>query len=144
VRRPSRPSPRPASPELRQRALAALALAVLSLIGIMLLGSDIRRGIVVLAVTLVIGAVALFLSITTTSRSRRAGSARPRLVILATVLAVIGTGMSALALVVFAVYWTQLSQYASCIAAANTVTTTNACDQQLNNSLQAGVGLFGR
>jgi hypothetical protein len=142
--RPVRPPLQPAAPELRQRAFAALMLALISLVGMMLLGSDIRRGIVVLAVTLAIGAIGLFLALTAMSRSRRAGSARPRFVILATVLAIAGTGLSALALVGFALFWTQINQYENCLSGANTVTARSACDQQLNNSLQSSLlrGLF--
>jgi hypothetical protein len=119
-------------------------LALISLCGMMMLGNDVRRGVIVLAVTLIIGAVGLFLAITAMSRSRKAGSARPRFVILATVLAVVGTGLSALALAGFALFWTQVNQYENCMSGANTVSAQNACNQQLNNSLQAGVGLLGR
>jgi hypothetical protein len=131
------------SPALQQRAWAALMLALISLVGLMLLSSNARRGIVVLAVTLVIGAVGLWLAITTMSRSRRAGGARPRFVVLATVLAVAGTGFSAVALLGFALFWPQISQYENCMAGANTVAAQNACSQQLNNSLQGSVHLLG-
>lgn len=134
--RPVRPPLQPAAPALQQRAFAALMLALISLVGMLGLGNDIRRGVVVLAVTLVIAAVGLFLATTATSRSRRAGSARPRFVILATVLAAAGTGLSALALAGFALFWTQISHYESCLSGASTVSARSACDQQLNNSLQ--------
>jgi hypothetical protein len=136
--------PQPASPALQQRAFAALMLALISLFGMVMLGGNIRRGLVVLAVTLIIGAAGLFLAITTMSQSRRDGSARPRFVILATVLAVAGTAMSALALTGFALFWAQISQYENCLSGANTVSVRSACDQQLNNSLQTSVNLLGR
>ena len=134
----------PASPPLQQRAFAALLLALISLFGMIVLSGNLHRAVVVLAVTLVIGATGLWLAITAMSRSRQAGSSRPRLVILATVLAVLGTGLSALALAGFALFWTQINQYANCISGANTVAAQTACNQQLNNSLQHSVGLARR
>ncbi len=144
--RPQFPGPykqqrQPASPALRQRAFAALMLALISLFGMIVLSGNLHRAVVGLAVTLVIGGTGLWLAITTMSRSRQAGSARPRFVILATVLAVIGTGLSVLALAGFALFWTQINQYANCMSAANTVSTQTACNQQLNSSLHTSVGL---
>lgn len=133
----------PASPAMQQRAWAALMLALISLVGLVLLSGNARRGIVVLSVTLVIGAVGLWLAITATSRSRREGGARPRLVVLATVLAAAGTGFSALALLGFVLFWPQISQYEKCMSGANTVAAQNACSQQLNNSLQGSARLLG-
>jgi hypothetical protein len=131
----------PASPALQQRALAALMLALISLFGMIVLSGNLHRAVVVLAVTLVIGGTGLWLAITAMSRSRRAGSARPRVAILATVLAVIGTALSTIALAGFALFWTQLNQYADCMSAANTISGQSACSQQLNNSLDNTVGL---
>jgi hypothetical protein len=130
---------------LQQRALAALALAILSLLGLAgFTPTDIRRGVVVLAVAVVVGAIGLWLSFTAMSRSRKGGTARPRFAIAASVLGVAGTGLSTLMLIGFAMFWPQLSQYANCISGANTVATTNACDQQLTNSLQSTARLLGR
>jgi hypothetical protein len=142
---PSRPAqPRkPASPALQQRAFAALMLTIISLLGIPGMSGNIRRGVVVLAVTLVIGAVGLWLSFTAMSRSRKAGTARPRLAIVASVVGIIGTGLSALVLIGFAMFWPQLSQYANCMAGANTVASQDACNQQLNNLLQTRVQFLG-
>ena len=138
------PAPRkPASSVLQQRAFAALMLAIISLLGMPEIGGNIRRGVVVLAVTVVIGAVGLWLSFTAMSRSRKAGTARPRFAIAATVVGICGTGLSALALIGFAMFWPQVTQYANCISGANTVATQNACNQQLNNSLQTSIQLLG-
>jgi hypothetical protein len=131
----------PASPALQQRAFAALMLALISLFGMIVLSGNLHRAVVVLAVTLIIGGTGLWLAISAMSQSRRTGSARPRLAILATVLAVVGTGLSVLALAGFALFWTQLNQYANCMSGANTVSAQSACSQQLNNSLQSSVRL---
>jgi len=130
-------------PALQQRAWAGLMLALISLVGLLLLSGNARRGIVVLSVTLVIAAVGLWLAITAMSRSRQEGGARPRLAVLATVLSVAGTGISALALLAFILFWPQISKYQNCMAGANTVAAQDACKQQLNNSLQGSAHLLG-
>jgi hypothetical protein len=127
---------------LQQRALAALLLVLIGLLG-MVMTSNLKRAVVVLVVTAVIGGTGLWLSITAMSRSKRAGAARPRFSLLATALGVLVTGLSSLALVGFALFWTQLSQYANCTAGANTVATQNACNQQLNDSLRATMPSLG-
>jgi hypothetical protein len=128
---------------LQQRAFAALILAIISLLGMPGMSGDIRRGVVVLVVTMVIGAVGLWLSFTAMSRSRKAGTSRPRFAVVASVLGIAGTGLSMLVLIGFAMFWSQVSQYANCMAGANTLASQNACQQQLNNSLQASVRLLG-
>jgi hypothetical protein len=88
---------------------------------------------------MVIGAIGLWLSFSALSRSRKAGTARPRFAVAASVLGIVGTGVSTLALIGFAAFWPQISQYASCMSGANTVTSQSACDQQLNNALQTSM-----
>ena len=129
---------------LQQRSLAALFLALISLVGLLMANDNIRRGIVVLAVTLVIGGGGLWLSTTAMSRAKKAATARPRLSLLATVLSIAGTGLSALALLGFALFWPQISQYSKCIAGANTVIAQDACTKQLTNSLPANIHLLGK
>lgn len=130
---------KPAGTVLQQRAFAALMLAIISLLGMPEVRDNLRRGVVVLAVTMVIGAIGLWLSFSALSRSRKAGTARPRFAVAASVLGIVGTGVSTLALIGFAAFWPQISQYASCMSGANTVTSQSACDQQLNNALQTSM-----
>jgi hypothetical protein len=127
---------------MQQRAFAALMLAIISLLGWPEVSGNLRRGMVVLAVTMVIGAAGLWLSFTAMSRSRKAGTARPRFAVAASVIGIAGTGLSTLVLIGFATFWPQVSQYASCRSGANTVATQEACDQQLNNALQASMQLL--
>jgi hypothetical protein len=128
---------------LQQRALAALLLALISLVGLLMVSDNIRRGAVVLVVVLAIGGAGLWLSMTAMSRARRAGTARPRLALTATVLAVAGTGLSALMLLAFVIFWPQIVQYSDCMAGANTVIAQNACNKQLSNTLRNDVSLVG-
>jgi hypothetical protein len=141
---PPGPSRKPAEPVLQQRALAALLLALTSLVGLLMVsGGNTRRGAVVLVVVLVIGGAALWLSMTAMSRARRAGTARPPLALTATVLGVAGTALSALALLAFIIFWPQIIQYSDCMAGANTVIAQNACNAQLSDTLRNDVGLVG-
>ena len=137
--RPPRP---PADPALQQRVWAALTLAVLSLLSMMLIG-NVRRGVYVVAVALVVAAIALWLAISAMSRARNGGSGRPRGVILATVLGSIGCAFSGLVLIGFAMFWTQLQQYSSCLSGAGTVSAQQACQQQLTNSVGNEISILG-
>jgi ABC-type amino acid transport system permease subunit len=137
--RPARP---PADPALQQRVWAALILAVISLLAMMMIG-NVRRGVFVVAVALVIAVTALWLSISAMRRARRDGSGRPRAAVLAVVLGVIGFGFSAFVLAGFAMFWPQLTQYSNCLNGANTVSAQQACQQQLDNSVSSEISIFG-
>lgn len=137
--RPTRP---PADPALQQRVWAALMLAVISLLAMMMIG-NLRRGVYVVAVALLIAATALWLSISALRRARRDGSGRPRAAVLAVVLGVIGFGFSAFVLAGFAMFWPQITQYSNCMNGANTVSAQQACQQQLDNSVSGEIGILG-
>jgi hypothetical protein len=137
-----RPPRQPADPALQQRAWAALLLAVISLFGMMMIG-NLRRGVYVVAVALVIAAIALWLSTSAISRARRGGSGRPRGAMLAAVLGAAGLAFSAFVLAGFAIFWPQLSQYSDCMSGANTVAAQQACRQQLDNSVGTELSILG-
>ncbi|MFI5083872.1 MAG: hypothetical protein ACHQCE_22600, partial [Streptosporangiales bacterium] len=63
---PGRPQLPPPEPPVRQRALTALLLGVLSLIGLMLGLGNLRRGIFVAVLTLLFAATAVWLGMTAT------------------------------------------------------------------------------
>jgi hypothetical protein len=131
---PSRQLP-PPDPAVRQRALAALALGLLSLIGLMLGLGNLRRGIVVAVVTLVFAVLAIWLGVSANRRARRAGTARPRWAVSGVVLGGLGLAFSALWLMVLAVFWPQLNSYYNCMAGANTVAAQQACHNQFTKSV---------
>ena len=87
---PPRPQLPPPSPALQQRAWAALALSVLSLLAMTLI-SNIHRGVYVIGVALAVAVVALVLAFSTMSAAKRAGTRRPRGVVAATVLGLVGS-----------------------------------------------------
>ena len=132
----------PADPALRQRALVALTLGVLSLIGLALGLGNLRRGIVVTVVTLVFAAAAIWLGAGASRRARRGGTGRPRGAISGIVLGGFGLAFSALWLLILAVFWPQLSSYYSCMSAANTVIAQQDCHAQLNNSVGGEIGVL--
>ena len=117
-------------------------LAVISL-GAMLMIGNVRRGVYVVAVALLIAAVAVWLAISAATRARKAGSSRPRGVVLATVLGVAGLLFSVTVLAGFVMFWPQLTQYSNCLSGANTVSAQQACQQQLNNSVGTEIKVLG-
>jgi hypothetical protein len=139
---PPRPQLPPPSPALQQRAWAALALSVLSLLAMTLI-SNIHRGVYVIGVALVVAIVALTLAIRTTSAARRAGTRRPRGVVAATILGLVGLVFASFALAGFLIFRTELSRYANCMNGANTTATQTACQNQLDNSVRNEIKLLG-
>jgi hypothetical protein len=139
---PPRPRLPPPSPALQQRAWAALALSVLSLLAMTLI-SNIHRGVYVIGVALAVAIVALALAITTMSAAKRAGARRPRGVVAATILGLVGFVFCSFALAGFLVFRTELSQYANCMSGANTTATQTACQNQLDNSVRNEIKLLG-
>ncbi len=125
----------PADPALRQRALAALTMGVLSLLGLALGLGNLRRGILVAIVALLFAVTAIWLGVSTSKKTRRSGTARPRGAVSGIVLGGFGLAFSALWLLVLAVFWPQVSAYYSCMNGANTVTAQQACHSQFNNSV---------
>lgn len=141
-----RPAPRPqlppAEPAVRQRAWAALTLAVLSIVTMMLSG-NIQRGVYVAAVALVVAIAGIALAISAMSAAKRSRTRRPRAAVAGTVLGVIGLVFSGMAFAAFLVFHTQLDQYANCMNGANTVAEQQVCQTQLNNSVGTEVNILG-
>jgi MFS family permease len=131
---PTRQLP-PPDPAVRQRALAAFALGLLSLIGLLLGLGNLRRGIVVAVVMLAFAVVAIWLGVTANRRARRTGTARARWAVSGVVLGGLGVAFSALWLMVLLVFWPQLSSYYNCMAGANTVTAQQTCHSQFTKSV---------
>jgi hypothetical protein len=139
---PARRQLPPPKPAVRQRALAALLLGALSLIGLMLGLGDLRRGIYVAILALLFAAAAVWLGVTASKMARRSGTARPRWAVGGVVLGGIGLAFSALWLLVLAVFWPQLSTYYNCMSGANTVTAQHACHKQFTDSVGSEISLL--
>ena len=132
------PAPRPQLPpaarEVQQRASAGLILVLLTLIA-MLWGSSLQRTVYVVAVTLVISLAGLTLVLSAMRSAKQAGTRRPRGAMFGAVLGVLAALFSALALVGFLVFWSQIMQYGNCMNGASTVETRNACQTQLQHTI---------
>jgi len=126
------PAPDPAS---RQQALAAFVLGALSLLGLALGLGNVRRGVFVAVLTLLFAVIAIWLGVIVKRRARRAGTARPRAATSGIVLGWFGLVLSALWLLVLAVFWPQLNAYYNCMNSANTVAAQQVCRTQLSNSI---------
>jgi hypothetical protein len=127
---------------LQQRALVGLVLGLLSMFGLLgvsdLIGiGNVQRYVYLVAFSLCVGAIALWLGASTVRRSRRTGTGRPRGAVSAIILGGIGVLFSILLLVTITVLWNQLSAYSRCMAGANTPSAQQACRVQLTRSLNA-------
>jgi hypothetical protein len=138
---PARQLP-PPDPALRQRALAALTLGALSLIGLALGLGNLRRGVYVAVLTLLFAVTAIWLGAGANRRARRGGTARPRGAVSGIVLGGFGLAFSALWLLVLAVFWPQLSTYYNCMSSANTVTAQQVCHTQFTNSVGGEISVL--
>jgi hypothetical protein len=138
---PARQLP-PPDPALRQRALAAVVLGVLSLLGLALGLGNLRRGIYVAILTLLFAVTAIWLGAGASRRARRSGTARPRGAISGTVLGGFGLTFSALWLLVLAVFWPQLNTYYNCMSGANTVSAQQACHSQFTKSVGGEISVL--
>ena len=139
---PARRQLPPPDPALRQRALAALMLGVLSLVGLMLGLGNLRRGIYVAVLTLLFAVGAIWLGVTAIRKARRSGTARPRWAIGGVVLGGLGLAVSALWLLVLAVFWPQLNAYYNCMNGANTVAAQQACHNQFTTSVGGEISVL--
>ena len=139
---PARRQLPPPDPALRQRAVVALALGALSLIGLLLGLGNLHRGIYVAVLTLLFAVAAIWLGATSTRKARRSGTARPRGAVGGIVLGGFGLALSALWLLVLAVFWPQLSAYYSCLGGANTVAAQQVCHNQFTNSVSGEISVL--
>lgn len=140
----ARPPRIPADPALQQRSWAALIMAMLGLFAVLMTNSgNVRRGVYVIALALIVALLALWLAISSMSRARRGGTGRPRGVILATVLGTVCCVFSGSVLLGFVLFWPQLTQFSDCLSGANTVAAQQACQQQLSNSVGSEVSVLG-
>jgi hypothetical protein len=126
---------RPAEPANRQRAVAALFLALLSLFGLFGL-NNFQRGLVIVAFTLVAGALAIWLAITSLSRARRGGTVFPRGAVAAIVIGAIGVLFSGGLLIMFAAFGKQAATYSRCLSGANTIAAKQACQSQFVHAVE--------
>ena len=127
---------------MRQRALAAFSLGLLSLVGLALGLGNVRRSVYVAILALLFAVTAIWLGAGANRRARRSGTARPRGAISGIVLGGFGLAISALWLMALAVFWPQLNAYYNCMNGANTVVAQQACHNQLTNSIGGEISIL--
>jgi predicted PurR-regulated permease PerM len=135
---PAAPNAQPAGradPPLQQRSIAALFLALLSLLGVLGL-SNFQRGVYIVAFALVAGAMAVWLAATAMRRARRRGTAGPRGSVVAIVIGGVGVLISAVLLAGFALFGKQASTYSQCLSGANTVAAQQTCRTQFTHAIE--------
>jgi hypothetical protein len=133
--RPKARSLPPAGAATRQRAVAALFLALLSLFGLLGL-HNLQRGIYIAAFALVAGALAVWLGSTSISRARRGGTMPPRASVTAIAIGAIGVLLSGLLLIGFATFSKQVAIYTQCLSGANTIAAQHACQDQFVHAVE--------
>jgi len=124
---------------MRQHALAAVVLGVLSLLALLGIGSNFHRGIYLVFFSLAVGICSCWFGAAATRKARRAVTMRPRGAVAGIVLGAIGAVLSIFMLIAFAMYWQQLNSFSQCVNAANTPSAQQACLDQLHRS----VGIIG-
>ena len=124
----------PAEPAAQRRAVAALLVALLSLTGVLALGTP-QRGVYLVVYALLAGVVAMWLAVTSLARARRGRTARPRGSATATAIAGIGILLSAALLLAFIVLGRQMSAYGQCLSEAGTPTAQQSCQVQFNHAV---------
>jgi len=138
---PARQLP-PPDPDLRQRALAAFVLGLLSLLGLTLGLGNVHRSVYVATLALLFAVTAIWLGAGANRKARHGGTARPRGAVSGIVLGGFGLAVSALWLMALAVFWPQLSAYYNCMNGANTVVAQQACHNQLTNSIGGEISIL--
>jgi hypothetical protein len=131
---PGRPL-RPPESAVRQRAVAAILLGVLSLLALLGVGTNFHRGIYLVIFSFLVGLSAVWFGMTAIRRARRAVTMRPRGAVAGTVLGIIAAVLSAVLLIAFAAFWPQLNTFSRCLDAANTPSAQQACLNQLHRSV---------
>ena len=120
---------------MRQRAVAALILGVLSLLSLLGVGSNFHRGIYLVIFAFVVGISACWFGITAMRKARLSVTMRPRGAVAGVVLGIIGALLSAVLLIAFAAFWQQLNSFSQCLNQANTPSAQQACVSQLHRSV---------
>ena len=138
-----RPQLPPADPRVRQRGLAAVIIAVLSLVPLMAIG-NLQRAATVAGVALAVAAVAVLLGFSAMSAARKSGTQRPRGALAGAVLGLIGMVGSGLALLGFLLFSAQIDQYVSCMNGATGSSQQQACQSQLEKAIDSRVSAIGK
>jgi uncharacterized membrane protein YfcA len=120
--------------------MAAFLIGGLSLLAVPS-AHDPRKALLVLAVVITFGGVAIWLGVTANRQARRENTARPAWALGGMLLGVFGAGFGVVMLSAFAMFWPQLNTYFSCMNSANTITASQACTAQFKQATGEQIGV---
>ncbi len=129
--------------ELRQRAIASLAFGVISMVALLGLGTDLRKGVYLLGFSAAVGVAACVIGISALVKARRTGSYRPRWAIGGIVLGALATVISVPILVTYLAFPTQVNDYVNCLSQAQNSTQQQACMSKFYRSIRLGTAGSG-
>lgn len=131
---------KPPERELRQRGMATLIFGVMSLVAILFgIGPDPRRGVYLVIFSSLVGIAAIVIGVSAIVKARKTGSYRPRGVIGGIGLGVLATVFSLMFGVLYLAFPSQMRTYVNCIDQAQTTSQKQACLNQLEKSIRAGL-----
>src|SRR5262249_29605661 len=140
--RRTRPTRQP-DRELRQRAIASLALGGLSLFALFAIGGNLRRFVYLLIFSAVIGVAAAAIGITAVVKARRTGTYRPRGAVGGIVLGALAALLSIPILALYLAFPRQVNNYVTCLNQAHTAGNERACMDKFYRSVHLGSPRLG-
>jgi len=116
---------------------------VISLLALLGLGTDLRKGVYLLAFSMVVGLAACVIGITALVKARRTGTYRLRGAIGGIVLGALATLISVPILVTYLAFPTQVNNYVNCLSQAQNSSQQQACMTRFYRSIHLGTSALG-
>jgi hypothetical protein len=116
---------------------------VISLLALLGLGTDLRKGVYLLAFSMAVGLAACVIGITALVKARRTGTYRPRGAIGGIVLGGLATLISVPILVTYLAFPTQVNNYVNCLSQAQNSSQQQACMTKFYRSIHFGASALG-
>ncbi len=116
---------------------------VISLLALLGLGTDLRKGVYLLAFSMAVGLAACVIGITALVKARRTGTYRPRGAIGGIVLGALATLISVPILVTYLAFPTQVDDYVNCLSQAQNSSQQQACMTRFYRSIHLGTSALG-
>lgn len=132
-RRPVRQEP--PGRELKQRSIAAAVFSALSLVALLGLGTDLRKGIYVLLFSAIVGISGSVIGITALVKARRTGTLRPRWAVMGIVLGALAAFISIPIIATYLAFPTQVNNYVNCLQQAQNTTQQQSCMSKFYKSI---------
>ena len=112
-----------------------MVFGALSLVALLGLGSNLRRGVYLLVFSAAVGLAACVIGITALRKARKTGSYRPRGAIGGIVLGAFATLLSVPILATYLAFPTQVDNYVKCLNQAQSSSDQRGCTNQFYKSI---------